>query len=293
MTTLLHSNLPNLNLLHRGKVRDMYTIDDAHILIITTDRISAFDVILPQGIPGKGETLTRLTNFWLTRTNQVANHTSDFNLADAVPDPAQRAALGDRAVVVKKLQPLPIEAIVRGYLIGSGWKDYQASGTLCGIPLPKNLQQAAQLPEPLYTPSTKAAAGEHDANIDFAKTIELVGEKIATQVKQISLRLYTEAAAYALARGIIIADTKFEFGLDAKGTLHLIDEVLTPDSSRFWAQAEYRPGISPPSYDKQIVRDYLETLTWNKTPPAPDLPQEIITRTAARYAEAEHLLTKK
>ena len=291
---LFESNLSNLELLHRGKVRDMYAIDDAHLLIVTSDRISAFDVVLPQPIPGKGEVLTRVANFWFARSQHyIANHLSDLALDAVVPNIDERNALGARAAVVKRLAPLPIEAIVRGYLIGSGWKDYQQSGMLCGIALPSGLQQAAQLPAPLYTPSTKAAIGAHDENISYADTIELVGDDVAEQVRRLSVRLYLEAAEYARTRGIIIADTKFEFGLDAQGQLHLIDEVLTPDSSRFWPADQYQPGGSPPSYDKQFVRDYLETLDWDKTAPGPELPDEIIARTAQKYAEAERVLTAK
>ncbi len=290
---LFHSELPHLERLNRGKVRDIYAVGGEHMLIVASDRISAFDVVLPQPIPGKGEVLTRVANFWFDRIGGlVPNHLSGIPLAEVVPDAGQRAQLGERAVVVKKLKPLPLEAIVRGYLIGSGWKDYRATGTLCGIALPPGLQQAAQLPEALYTPSTKAEVGGHDENIRYEQSVELVGAKTAARVRDLSLQIYGEAAAYARARGIIIADTKFEFGLDAAGTLHLIDEVLTPDSSRFWPADQYRPGISPPSYDKQFVRDYLETLDWDKTPPAPDLPPEIIARTAEKYAEAERVLTQ-
>ena len=291
---LFESNLSKLELLHRGKVRDMYAIDDAHLLIVTSDRISAFDVVLPQPIPGKGEVLTRVANFWFARSQHyIANHLSDLALDAVVPNIDERNALGARAAVVKRLAPLPIEAIVRGYLIGSGWNDYQQSGMLCGIALPSGLQQAAQLPAPLYTPSTKAAVGAHDENISYGDTIELVGDDVAEQVRRLSVRLYLEAAEYARTRGIIIADTKFEFGLDAQGELHLIDEVLTPDSSRFWPADQYQPGGSPPSYDKQFVRDYLETLDWDKTAPGPELPGEIIARTAQKYAEAERVLTAK
>ena len=277
---------------HRGKVRDIYAVDAGHLLIVTSDRISAFDVVLPQPIPGKGEVLTRVANFWFDRTRHlVPNHLIDMSLAKVVPDRGQRDALGARAVVVKKLKSLPLEAIVRGYLIGSGWKEYQRSGGVCAIPLPQNLQQAEQLPQAIFTPSTKAEAGCHDENISYARSVELVGAEIAARVRDLSLRIYTEAAAYARARGIIIADTKFEFGLDDRGALHLIDEVLTPDSSRFWPADQYRPGTSPPSYDKQFVRDYLETLDWAKTAPGPDLPPQIIARTAQKYAEAERVLT--
>ena len=291
-SALFHAEIPGLTLIHRGKVRDIYAVGATHMLFVATDRISAFDVVLPQPIPGKGEVLTRVSNFWFGRTEaQVPNHLSDILLAEVVADATLRAQLGERAVVVKKLTPLPLEAVVRGYLIGSGWKDYQNTGTLCGIALPSGLQQGAQLPEALYTPSTKAAVGEHDENISFEQTVALVGAERAAQVRDLSTRLYTEAAAYAHQRGIIIADTKFEFGLDQRGVLHLMDEVLTPDSSRFWPADQYRPGLSPPSYDKQFVRDYLETLDWDKTAPGPDLPPEIISRTAEKYAEAERILT--
>jgi phosphoribosylaminoimidazole-succinocarboxamide synthase len=289
---LFQSDLPHLKLLNRGKVRDIYDVDDAHMLIVASDRLSAFDVVLPQPIPGKGEVLTRVANFWFSRTrNIIPNHLAEMTLEQVVPDSAQRTALGDRATVVKKLKPLPVEAIVRGYLIGSGWKDYQKSGAVCGIQLPAGLQQADKLPEAIYTPSTKAEVGEHDENISFEKTVDLLGRELAEKVRDISLKIYTECAAYALEQGIIIADTKFEFGQDEKGTLYLIDEVLTPDSSRFWPADEYRPGISPPSFDKQFVRDYLETLDWDKTPPGPELPEQVIGKTAEKYREAETRLT--
>ncbi|MCB1722503.1 MAG: phosphoribosylaminoimidazolesuccinocarboxamide synthase [Chromatiaceae bacterium] len=292
MHALHHSELTGLKLLNRGKVRDVYEVDADHLLIVTTDRLSAFDVVLPQPIPGKGEVLTRVANFWFERTRDIIpNHLSGRAVAEVVTNPDERAALGDRAIVVRRLKPLPVEAIVRGYLIGSGWKDYQQSGSVCGIELPQNLRMADRLPRPIFTPSTKAEAGAHDENIDFARTVELLGTDLATQVRDASLRVYTECAAYALERGIIIADTKFEFGLDDAGRLHLIDEILTPDSSRFWPADQYRPGSSPPSFDKQFVRDYLETLDWDKTPPGPTLPQAIIDRTAEKYREAEHRLT--
>ena len=282
----------DLKLLNRGKVRDIYEVDADHLLIVTTDRLSAFDVILPQPIPGKGEVLTRVARFWFERTRHLLpNHLADIPLDQVVTDPAQRAVLGDRAMLVRKLKPLPVESIVRGYLIGSGWKDYQQTGQVCGIDLPGGLQQADRLPEAIFTPSTKAELGAHDENIDYAQTVDLVGESIASQVRDFSLRIYRESAEYALQQGIIIADTKFEFGLDEAGKLHLIDEALTPDSSRFWPADQYRPGISPPSFDKQFVRDYLETLDWDKTPPGPELPQEIIEKTAAKYREAEKRLT--
>jgi phosphoribosylaminoimidazole-succinocarboxamide synthase len=289
---LYESDLPGLKLLNRGKVRDIYDIDEHHLLIVTTDRLSAFDVVMPQPIPGKGEVLTRVANFWFRRMQHILpNHLSDIPLSDAVPDEAARRRLGDRALIVRKLKPLPVEAIVRGYLIGSGWKDYRQSGTVCGIELPEGLQLADRLPEAIYTPSTKAEAGRHDENISYEQSVELMGEEIASRLRDYSLQIYNEAAAYALERGIIIADTKFEFGLDDEGKLYLIDEVLTPDSSRFWPADQYRPGISPPSFDKQFVRDYLETLDWDKTAPGPDLPDEIIRKTAEKYAEAEQRLT--
>jgi phosphoribosylaminoimidazole-succinocarboxamide synthase len=289
---LFESSISNLTLLSRGKVRDIYDAGENHLLIVTTDRLSAFDVILQQPIPGKGEVLTRVANFWFNRTRHlIQNHISDIPLSDIVTDDEERAALGDRAIVVKKLRPLPVEAIVRGYLIGSGWKDYQKSGGVCGIALPENLLQADKLPEAIFTPSTKAEMGEHDENISFEQTIDLLGEDIANRVRDLSLQIYTEAADYARGRGIIIADTKFEFGLDENDELHIIDEALTPDSSRFWPADQYHPGISPPSFDKQFVRDYLETLDWDKTPPAPILPDEIVLKTAQKYAEAERILT--
>jgi phosphoribosylaminoimidazole-succinocarboxamide synthase len=291
-TALHESSLPHLKLRNRGKVRDIYELDAGHLLIVTTDRLSAFDVVLPQPIPGKGEVLTRVSNFWFGRTRAIIpNHLSDRPLAEAIPDAAQRTALGDRALIVRKLRPLPVEAIVRGYLIGSGWKDYQKTGAVCGIALPQGLRMADQLPAAIYTPSTKAEIGEHDQNISFEQTVGLLGAELAAQVRDAALRIYTESAAYARERGIIIADTKFEFGLDDADRLHLIDEVLTPDSSRFWPADQYRPGSSPPSFDKQYVRDYLETLDWDKTPPGPMLPDEVIRRTAEKYREAEQRLT--
>ena len=284
---LYESKITSLPLIQRGKVRDIYAVGDDHLLIVTTDRISAFDVILPDPIPGKGAVLTATSNFWFERMSDVIdNHLSSLSLEDVLPDAAERAQVAERAIVVKKLQPLPLEAIVRGYIIGSGWKDYQLTGIVCGITLPAGLQQAEQLPQAIYTPSTKAAVGDHDENVDFAHTVSLIGEDYATRVRDVSLEIYTRAAKYARAKGIIIADTKFEFGLDASGNMLLIDEALTPDSSRFWPQSEYRIGISPPSFDKQFVRDYLETLSWDKRPPGPSLPQEIIQKTEAKYREA-------
>lgn len=293
MATALHSStISNLECIHRGKVRDIYAIDDEHMLIVTTDRLSAFDVILPDPIPGKGTVLNSLSEFWYQRyASTIPNQTVSMSLNDVITDAAELEQVKDHAIIVKRLKPLKLEAIVRGYIIGSGWKDYQRTGAICGIALPEGLQQAQQLPEPIYTPSSKADVGEHDQNIDFAATVELVGESMATKVRDVSLMLYKQAAEYALKRGIIIADTKFEFGLDADGTLHLIDEVLTPDSSRFWDAEKYEIGTSPESYDKQIVRDYLETLDWDKTNPGPSLPQEILQRTADQYRKVEQLLT--
>ena len=292
MSALYETRLAHLELLHRGKVRDLYRIDAEHLLIVASDRLSAFDVVLPQPIPGKGEVLTRVSRFWFGRLGHLLpNQLTAISVDEVVTDPAERAQLGDRALVVRRLKPLPVEAIVRGYLIGSGWQDYQRSGAVCGIPLPAGLRQADRLPQAIFTPSTKAALGAHDENIDFDQTIALLGADLAHQVRDAALAIYTEGAAYALERGLIIADTKFEFGLDEAGRLHLIDEVLTPDSSRFWPADQYQPGISPPSYDKQFVRDYLETLDWDKTPPGPELPQQIIDKTAAKYREAEARLT--
>ncbi len=289
---LFESRIESLPLIQRGKVRDIYAVDDRHMLIVTTDRLSAFDVILPDPIPGKGAVLTAVSNFWFGRTRPlIANHLADIPLERVLPDAAERAQVQGRAIVVRKLRPLPVEAIVRGYLIGSGWKDYQDSGSVCGIALPEGLQQAQQLPEAIFTPSTKAEVGEHDENIDFEQATGLLGRQRAEQVRDISLKIYTEAAAYAREHGIIIADTKFEFGLDDDDNLVLIDEVLTPDSSRFWPADSYRVGISPPSFDKQFVRDYLETLDWDKTEPGPRLPAEILKKTADKYREAQRRLT--
>ncbi|MBK1724053.1 phosphoribosylaminoimidazolesuccinocarboxamide synthase [Thiocystis violacea] len=293
MPALYESRLKSLPLITRGKVRDIYQVGSDHLLVVASDRLSAFDVVLPQPIPGKGEVLTRLSNFWFARTaGLIPNHLSDVPVEAVVTDPAERAQLGDRAMLVRRLAPLPVEAIVRGYLIGSGWKDYQRTGKVCGIALPTGLTQAGELPEPMFTPSTKAEIGAHDENIDFARTVELLGVELAAKVREVSLAIYRDCAAYARERGIIIADTKFEFGLDDQGRLHLIDEVLTPDSSRFWPADQYSPGTSPPSFDKQFVRDYLETLAWDKTPPGPELPQAIIDRTAEKYREAEQRLTQ-
>ena len=292
-TALYKSAISSLKLINSGKVRDIYDVDDEHMLIVTTDRLSAFDVILPDPIPGKGAVLTTLSNFWFARTrNVIANHLTEVQLSDVLPSPVERAPITGRGIVVRKLRPLLVEAVVRGYIIGSGWKDYQKTGAICGIKLPAGLQQAAKLPQAIFTPSTKAEIGQHDENIDFTRTVEVLGRDLADRVNAISIRLYTEAADYARGRGIIIADTKFEFGTDAAGNLYLIDEVLTPDSSRFWPADSYRTGISPPSFDKQYVRDYLETLDWNKTAPGPHLPQDVINNTAAKYREALHRLTQ-
>jgi phosphoribosylaminoimidazole-succinocarboxamide synthase len=292
-SALFESSISSLKLLTRGKVRDIYAIDDQHMLIVTTDRMSAFDVILPDPIPGKGRVLTSVSNFWFEKTQHVIpNHLAKLTLEQVLPDANERAQVEGRAIVVKKLQPLPVEAIVRGYIIGSGWKDYQQSGHVCGIKLPEGLQQAQELPEAIYTPSTKADIGEHDENISFAKTIDLLGREMAEKVRDVSLKLYTEASAFAKQRGIIIADTKFEFGLDDQGVLYLIDEVLTPDSSRFWPAEQYQLGISPPSFDKQFIRDYLDKLDWDKTAPGPSLPDEIAEKSAEKYRDAEVQLTQ-
>ncbi|OGI69930.1 MAG: phosphoribosylaminoimidazolesuccinocarboxamide synthase [Candidatus Muproteobacteria bacterium RBG_16_60_9] len=285
--TLFQSAIKSLPLLHRGKVRDVYGVGSDHLLIVTTDRLSAFDVVLPTPIPGKGAVLTELSNFWFARTRHVVpNHLADLPLARVLIDAAERAAVEGRAVVVRKLKALPVEAIVRGYLAGSGWKEYRQHSTVCGIALPAGLREADRLPAPIFTPSTKAAVGAHDENISFEKAAELIGADVAAKVRDVGIALYQEAAQYALKRGIIIADTKFEFGLDPKGQLTLIDEALTPDSSRFWPIDEYRPGSNPPSFDKQYVRDYLESLGWNKKPPAPALPADVVAKTAEKYREA-------
>ena len=292
LDTLYESSLKSLPLLARGKVRDIYAVGEDHLLIVTTDRLSAFDVVLPDPIPGKGAVLTAVSNFWFGRTAAlVPNHLAEMTLAQAVPDPHERAEIEGRAIVVRKLRALPVEAIVRGYLIGSGWKDYQATGSVCGIELPPGLRQADRLPEVIFTPSSKAAAGQHDENIDFDATVGLVGQELAEKVRDVSIAVYRFAVEHAAARGIIIADTKFEFGLDGDGRLVLMDEVLTPDSSRFWPEESYQPGTSPPSYDKQFVRDYLETLDWDKRPPPPPIPPEVTEATAAKYREAYERLT--
>ena len=286
--------IDSLPLVYRGKVRDLYAVDDRHLLMVASDRLSAFDVVLPTRIPGKGAVLTAISDFWFDRTRHIVpNHRqlAELTLEQAVPDSAERARIAERAVVARRLKGLPVEAIVRGYLIGSGWKDYQRDGKICDIPLPAGLRLADRLPEPIFTPSTKAALGSHDENVSFAAIARQIGVERAAQVRDISLRLYREAADYALARGIIIADTKFEFGLDEQGQLVLMDEALTPDSSRFWPADQYQPGVNPPSFDKQFVRDYLETLDWNKQPPGPELPPAIVARTVVKYREAQQRLT--
>ena len=285
----------NLELIAQGKVRDIYAIDEDHLLIVTTDRMSAFDVVLPDPIPGKGEILTQLSHFWFKQTeNIVQNHLSDdFTIEEILEDHTNIDYYTTRSMVVKRLKPLPIEAVVRGYLIGSGWKDYQNSGSVCGIALEDNLQMAAQFSEPIYTPATKAEFGEHDENISYEKTVDILGEDLASKVKDHAVAIYNYGVQHASKRGIIIADTKFEFGLDEDGALYLIDEVLTPDSSRFWAMEDYHLGISPPSFDKQYLRDYLETLDWEKTEPGPELPSEIIENTAAKYQSAYDIITER
>ncbi|MGH8462391.1 MAG: phosphoribosylaminoimidazolesuccinocarboxamide synthase [Stenotrophobium sp.] len=291
-TALLESSITSLPRLHRGKVRDIYTLGDEHMLIVTSDRLSAFDVIMSRPIPGKGAVLNAVTEFWMRKfAHLIPNHSADeIRLADYLTR-EELAQCEGRAVVVKRLKALPVECVARGYLIGSGWKDYQKTGAVCGIPLPKGLQIADQLPQPIFTPADKAPVGQHDENISFEQVEKAVGKDIAAQLRDITLRIYQEASVYARERGIIIADTKFEFGLDKNGKLHLIDEVLTPDSSRFWPASTYRPGISPPSFDKQFVRDYLETLDWDKKAPGPWLPDEVVEKTAANYREAQRLLT--
>jgi phosphoribosylaminoimidazole-succinocarboxamide synthase len=286
-TTLLQADLPGLDLIHRGKVRDVFALSGNRLLIVATDRLSAFDVVLPDPIPGKGEMLTQISNFWFGRTAHIVpNHLLPTKAAEVLPPGADAALYARRAVVTKRLKALPVEAIARGYLIGSGWKDYQATGTLCGIRLPAGLRQAERLPEPIFTPSTKAAVGDHDENVSFDAVVAAIGADLAEQVRAATLAIYRWAATYAAERGIIIADTKFEFGTDADGKLYVMDEMLTPDSSRFWPAQEYRVGISPPSYDKQFVRDYLETLDWNKKAPGPRIPLQVIASTADKYAQA-------
>jgi len=289
---LFESNLPSLTRIHRGKVRDIYALGERNMLIVTSDRLSAFDVILPRPIPGKGAVLTALTAFWMQKFSSLLpnQNAPGVRLADFLK-PAELAQCEGRAIVVKKLKALPVECVARGYLIGSGWKDYQKTGAVCGIALAKGLQIAQQLPEPIFTPADKAPMGQHDENISFAEVERKVGKDLARQMRDMTLRIYREASEYARTRGILIADTKFEFGVDEKGTLHWIDEALTPDSSRFWPASTYKVGTSPPSFDKQFVRDYLETLDWDKKPPGPQLPDDIVEKTAAKYREAQRLLT--
>ena len=289
---LLQSSIKSLPLINQGKVRDIYDVDADRMLIVTTDRLSAFDVILPTPIAGKGAVLTQIANFWFDKLQGIIpNHLTGIAPESVVSDVAEHTQLGERAIVVKKLKPLPIEAVVRGYLAGSGWKEYKQSGTVCGIALPAGLQEASKLPEPIFTPSTKAELGAHDENITFEKTVALVGAELAAKVRDTAIALYKAAAEYALTRGIIIADTKFEFGLDAAGTLYLIDEALSPDSSRFWPADQYKVGSNPPSFDKQYVRDWLEASGWNKQAPAPQLPPEVAAGTSDKYREALRLLT--
>ena len=289
---LFESQLPGLPLIGRGKVRDIYSVDDDHLLIVTTDRLSAYDVVLPDPMPMKGTVLTRISLFWFRMmADLVENQLTELTVADVMTDTAAAEQLEERALVVKRLKPLPIEAVVRGYLIGSGWRDYLDTGRVCGIELPAGLEQAGKLPQTLFTPASKAEAGDHDENISYEAVIGLIGEKLARRVRDLSIAIYERAAAYALERGIIIADTKFEFGLDDEGRLYLIDEVLTPDSSRFWPVDGYRTGISPPSFDKQFVRDYLDTLDWDKTAPGPALPDDVLKRTSEKYQEAYARLT--
>jgi phosphoribosylaminoimidazole-succinocarboxamide synthase len=286
-TTLLTAELPGLSLRHRGKVRDVFDLGNDTLLMVATDRLSAFDVVLPDPIPGKGEMLCQISNFWFAKTaHLLRNHLTGIDVASVLPAGVDPTLYLQRSVVAKKLKPVPVEAIARGYLIGSGWKDYQRTGRVGGIALPDGLRLAEQLPQPIFTPSTKAAVGDHDENIDFDTLVRAVGADLAEQVRDATLRLYQFAADYAAGRGILLADTKFEFGTDADGRLYVMDEMLTPDSSRYWPADEYEVGTSPPSYDKQFVRDYLETLDWDKTPPGPRLPAEVIERTRGKYAEA-------
>ncbi|WP_432786918.1 Phosphoribosylaminoimidazole-succinocarboxamide synthase [Oligella sp. MSHR50489EDL] len=290
-TAIYQSTIQSLPLVARGKVRDMYAVGEDHFLIVATDRISAFDVILDDPIPGKGQVLTEMTNFWLHKlTHIVPNHSSDLKLEDVLSGEELAQAQG-RSVIVKRLQPILVEAVARGYIIGSGWKDYRSTGEICGVKLPRGLQLAEKLEAPIFTPAAKAEVGDHDINVDFNHVIAEVGQEMAEEIRDVTLKLYKTAAEYAETRGVVIADTKFEFGLDKAGRLHLMDEVLTPDSSRFWPANRIQKGISPPSYDKQFVRDWLEEQDWDKTPPAPRLPQEVIDKTAAKYREALEILT--
>ena len=290
---MFESDISGLELLARGKVRDIYSVDDDHLLIVTSDRLSAYDVVMPSPIPGKGRVLTQISLFWFDMMSDlIDNQLTELTVDDVLPDAAAAAPLRDRALVVKRLKPLPIEAVVRGYLIGSGWRDYLETGATSGIDLPPGLEQAARLPETMFTPANKAEAGEHDENISYDDVVNLIGQNLAERVRDLSIAIYERAAEYALGRGIIIADTKFEFGLDNDGGLYLIDEVITPDSSRFWPVDDYQTGISPPSFDKQFVRDYLDTLDWDKTAPGPDLPVDVLEQTSAKYQEAYNRLTQ-
>jgi phosphoribosylaminoimidazole-succinocarboxamide synthase len=290
---MFESDISGLELLARGKVRDIYSVDDDHLLIVTSDRLSAYDVVMPSPIPGKGRVLTQISLFWFDMMSDlIENQLTELTVDDVLPDSAAAAPLRDRALVVKRLKPLPIEAVVRGYLIGSGWRDYLETGATSGIDLPPGLEQAARLPETMFTPANKAEAGEHDENISYDDVVNLIGQNLAERVRDLSIAIYERAAEYALGRGIIIADTKFEFGLDNDGGLYLIDEVITPDSSRFWPVDGYQTGISPPSFDKQFVRDYLDTLDWDKTAPGPDLPVDVLEQTSAKYQEAYNRLTQ-
>ena len=288
---LFESNIPNLKLLARGKVRDIYDLDNDHLLIVTTDRLSAYDVVMPNAVPGKGKILTEISNFWFKMMEDIIpNHLTEISIDQYISDRKLLKQLKARAIIVKKLKPLPIEAVVRGYLIGSGWRDYQETGKVCGISIPKNIKQAERLTKTIFTPATKAASGDHDENIDYEKTCSIIGEKLANNVRDKAIKIYERAARYAEKRGIIIADTKFEFGLDNNNKLFIIDEMLTPDSSRFWPKNDYKVGISPPSYDKQFLRDYLDTLTWNKKSPGPMLPDKILLETYKKYHEAYEIL---
>lgn len=290
---LYESSIPDLPLIGRGKVRDIYSVSDEHLMIVTTDRLSAYDVIMSDPIPGKGEVLTSISLFWFRMmADLVPNQLTELTVADVISDPILAAVLSRRALIVKRLKPLPIEAVVRGYLIGSGWRDYRQTGKTSGIELPAGMEQASKLPETMFTPASKADAGDHDENISYAEVVDLIGETLAKRVREVSIEIYERAADYALDRGIIIADTKFEFGLDDEGRLYLIDEVLTPDSSRFWPVEGYKTGISPPSFDKQFLRDYLDTLDWDKQAPPPDLPESILQQTADKYREALIRLTR-
>lgn len=290
--TLFESTVAGLDRIYRGKVRDIYSVDDDHLLIVTTDRLSAYDVVMPDPVPGKGQVLTRISNFWFEMMEDlIPNHLTNRKLNSIIDDNESRQSLEQRSIVTRRLRPLPIEAVVRGYLIGSGWRDYQQTGQVCGIDLPPGLEQASKLPQTLFTPATKADAGNHDQNISFKTVQQMIGDDLAQQVRAVSIRIYERAAEYALGRGIIIADTKFEFGQDDQGRLYMIDEILTPDSSRFWPLSGYRTGISPPSFDKQFVRDYLDTLDWDKTAPGPRLPPEVIQQTGDKYREVLRILT--